>query len=53
MRFAAEAGIPVIETSHQLSEEIGLRHYADVLRQRYPGLNVVSALSGGRPYQTL
>ena len=51
MRFAAEAGIPVIETSHQLSEEIGLRHYAEVLRRRYRGLKVVS-VAEGRPYWT-
>jgi len=52
MRFAAEAGIPVIETSHQLSEEIGLGRYAEVLRRRYQGLKVVTAFTG-RPYRTL
>jgi len=52
MRFATEAGIPVIETSHQLSEEIGLRHYAGVLRQRHPALKIVTSFTG-RPYQTL
>jgi len=52
MHFAAETGIPVIETSHQLSEEIGLLHYADVLHHRYPTLKVVSSFTG-RPYQTL
>lgn len=52
MHYAAEAGIPVIETSHRLSEEFGVRKYAEVLRRRYPGLNV-HVVSAGRPYQTL
>lgn len=52
IRFAVEAGIPVIETSHQLSEEIGLRHYAEVLRRRFPALKVVPWFTG-RPYQTV
>lgn len=52
MHYAAEAGISVIETSHRLSEEFGVRKYAEVLRRRYPGLNV-KVVSAGRPYRTL
>lgn len=51
-KFAHEAGLPVVETSHQLFEEIGVRLYAEVLRKRYPQLKVVT-LTTGRPYQTI
>ncbi len=52
IKFAAEVGLPVIETSHQLSEEIGLQRYAAVLQGRYPKLKVATFFTG-RPYRTI
>jgi putative NIF3 family GTP cyclohydrolase 1 type 2 len=39
-RFAVEAGIPMIETSHEISENPGLRHFAEMLAAEFPGINV-------------
>ena len=39
-RFAEECGIPMIETSHELSENPGLRHYAAMLAAAFPQLDV-------------
>lgn len=41
MRFAEDAGMALIETSHAASENIGLRHFAAMLAEAYPGLNVI------------
>jgi putative NIF3 family GTP cyclohydrolase 1 type 2 len=35
-RFAAECGIPMIETSHELSENDGLQRFTDMLSQAFP-----------------
>ena len=35
-RFAAECGIPMIETSHELSENDGLRRFAEMLSGGFP-----------------
>jgi putative NIF3 family GTP cyclohydrolase 1 type 2 len=35
-RFAVECGIPMIETSHELSENDGLRHFVEMLSGRFP-----------------
>lgn len=35
-RFAVECGIPMIETSHELSENPGLRRFTAMLRQAFP-----------------
>ena len=35
-RFAAECGIPMIETSHEVSENPGLRHFTTMLSQAFP-----------------
>jgi len=35
-RFAAECGIPMIETSHELSENHGLRRLTAMLREAFP-----------------
>jgi len=35
-RFAAECGIPMIETSHELSENDGLHRFTDMLAQAFP-----------------
>jgi putative NIF3 family GTP cyclohydrolase 1 type 2 len=39
-RFAAECGIPMIETSHELSENDGLRRFSRMLAARFPSLQV-------------
>ncbi len=39
-RFAAECGIPMIETAHDLSENPGLRHFAQMLQGRFPEVQV-------------
>ena len=41
MRFAEDAGIALIETSHAASENIGLRHFAAMLAEAHPDLKVV------------
>ncbi len=38
--FAAECGIPHIETGHALSENPGLERFCPMLRQRFPDLTV-------------
>ena len=38
-RFAVEAGIPMIETGHELSENPGLRHFTKLLAQAFPDVN--------------
>ena len=35
-RFAHELGIPMIETSHEISENPGLRHFAALLAEAFP-----------------
>lgn len=40
LRFAAEIGIPLIETGHEVSEQPGLERFAEMLRQRFPTLQV-------------
>jgi putative NIF3 family GTP cyclohydrolase 1 type 2 len=40
MRFAIDAGVPMIETSHATSENPGLKRFADDLRAAFPGLEV-------------
>lgn len=37
-RFAAECGIPMIETSHELSENPGLRRFTEMLREAFPDI---------------
>lgn len=34
-RFAQELGIPMIETSHEVSENRGLHHFMEMLRERF------------------
>lgn len=40
--FAADSGIPLIETGHAVSESIGLRNFAARLRRDFPNLKVVA-----------
>jgi len=46
MRFAEDAGLALIETSHAASENIGLRHFAAMLAGAHPGLKVIFHESG-------
>ena len=46
MRFAEDAGLALIETSHAACENVGLRRFAAMLREGYPGLKVVFHESG-------
>jgi putative NIF3 family GTP cyclohydrolase 1 type 2 len=39
-RFSAECGVPMIETSHEDSENDGLRRFCELLRERFPALSV-------------
>jgi len=41
MYYARDAGVCMIETGHSLSENIGLRRFAETLRQRHPKVKVV------------
>jgi putative NIF3 family GTP cyclohydrolase 1 type 2 len=40
LRFAAECGIPTIETGHEVSENPGLQHFFRMLQERFPALDV-------------
>lgn len=46
MRFAEDAGMALIETSHAACENIGLRRFAAMLGEAHPGLRVVFHESG-------
>lgn len=46
MRFAEDAGMALIETSHAVCENLGLRRFADMLSEAHPGLKVVFHDSG-------
>ena len=37
-RFAAESGIPMIETSHELSENPGIRNFTEILSRTFPNV---------------
>jgi putative NIF3 family GTP cyclohydrolase 1 type 2 len=39
-RFSEECGIPMIETSHEISENPGLRRFATMLALKFPDLDV-------------
>ncbi len=41
LRFSAEVGIPMIETSHEVSENPGIRHFSQMLAAEFPALDVV------------
>ena len=46
MRFAEDAGLALIETSHAACESIGLRRFAAMLREGCPGIKVIFHESG-------
>ena len=37
-RFAVECGIPMIETSHEISENPGLSHFTRMLSEQFPSV---------------
>ena len=39
--FANDAGVPMIETGHSVSENIGMRHFGEMLREEFAGLRTV------------
>jgi putative NIF3 family GTP cyclohydrolase 1 type 2 len=39
-RFAAECGVPMIETSHEISENPGLRRFSALLADHFPDIDV-------------
>ncbi len=51
-RFSAECGVPMIETSHEESENPGLRRFCDILGDRFPDLEV-EFVEVPRPWQWL
>jgi putative NIF3 family GTP cyclohydrolase 1 type 2 len=46
MRFAEDAGLALVETSHAACENIGLRHFAAILSEAHPDLKVAFHESG-------
>jgi putative NIF3 family GTP cyclohydrolase 1 type 2 len=50
-RFASECGIPLIETSHEVCENPGFRHFSQMLAQQFPELRV-SFFENMCPYVT-
>ena len=40
-RFSAECGIPMIETTHVLSENPGLKHFVQKLRDKFPKIDII------------
>ncbi len=38
--FASECGIPIIETSHVISENLGLKHFTIMLKDEFPQIEV-------------
>jgi putative NIF3 family GTP cyclohydrolase 1 type 2 len=49
-RFSSEAGIPMIETSHEISENAGLIYFTELLRRKFPDL-VVNFYENHCPWQ--
>ena len=41
LRFAADAGIDMIETGHEVSENPGLKHFSQTLGKAFPSVSVV------------
>jgi len=39
-RFAAECGIPVIETDHEISENPGIRRFTEMLKKHFPDIEI-------------
>ena len=52
MRYALDAGVAMIETSHGVSEDPGLRNFADRLREAFPEVKV-AFFECGSPWQAV
>jgi len=52
MRAAVDVGVPIIETSHAESENIGLAHFVELLQDAFPG-TPACFLECRRPWQTM
>jgi len=52
MRYMVDADVPMIETAHSVSENPGLRSFAERLRSEFPGVKVVF-YECGVPWQYL
>ena len=50
--YVNDADFPVIETSHQVSEECGVSSYAEYMKKHFAGLKIFEYY-GGRPYSTI
>ncbi|MFZ2655559.1 MAG: Nif3-like dinuclear metal center hexameric protein [Victivallales bacterium] len=37
-RFAVESGIPMIETSHEISENPGIQHFTQMMSEKFPAM---------------
>ncbi len=48
--FANDAGVPMIETGHSVSENPGMKHFGDMLRARWPDIKTVF-FENTRPFQ--
>jgi len=46
MRFAEDCGILFIETSHEVSENIGLRHFAEMANEKFPDVEFICFENG-------
>lgn len=51
-RYAAECGIALIETSHEVCENPGVKHFSHMLAERFPDLRV-TFYENHRPYVVL
>ena len=51
-RYAAECGAALIETSHEVCENPGLRHFSQMVAERFPDLRV-TFYENRPPYQVL
>ena len=52
MFAAADSGVALIETSHTLSENPGLSHFAKILKKEFPELKIIF-FSCPRPWEFL
>ena len=50
--YAIDAGVPMIETSHEASENIGLKNFANKLKKDMQGIKI-TFYENGRPWVNL
>jgi len=51
-RYATECGIALIETSHEICENPGFRHFSEMVKEKFPGLRV-TFYENQCPYEVL